>query len=201
MNKTLLLLATLGSFGALAGPAAAGDYARGHLGAPPSFGIGVFVHSAPKIVRHHHPGAWQLRPQPVFRFADPWPLRQSWRPSPVRHFGHLPPTPQFRHFPPRHHFGHLPPRPHLGHFPPRPHVWHKAPHSSWRQPWQRLPHHVVRPPHRDHSWRHGGRQWNTWPRRDFADRRWQHRPGADWRHRGSHTGPGLRHVGQGGRRH
>ena len=109
MNKTLLLLATLGSFGALAGPAAAGDHARGHVGAPPSFGIRLSASDpAPKIVRHHHPGAWQLRPQPVFRFADPWPLRQSWRPSPVRHFGHLPPTPQFRHFPPRHHLGHLP---------------------------------------------------------------------------------------------
>ena len=148
MNKTLLLLATLGSVGVLAGPAAAGDYDRSHLRAPPSFGVRIFVHPAPKVVRHHHRGAWQLRPQPVFRFGDPRPIRQFGHPSPRPLFGHLPPRPHLGHFPPRPHFGHLPPRLHFGHLPPRPRVWHPAPHSSWRQPWQRPPQHAERPHHR-----------------------------------------------------
>src|SRR5687767_15111162 len=123
MNKTLLLLATLGSFGItpLIGPAAADDGGRSHLRAPPSFGVRIFVHPAPKVVRHHHRGAWQLRPQPVFRFGDPRPIRQ---------FGHPSPRPLFGHLPPRPHFGHLPPRRHFGHLPPRPRFWHPAPHSS-----------------------------------------------------------------------
>ena len=120
MNKTLLLLATLGSVGVLAGPAAAGDYDRSQLRAPPSFGVRIFVHPAPKVVRHHHRGAWQLRPQPVFRFGDPRPIRQFGRPSPRPLFGHLPPRPHLGHFPPRPHFGHLPPRLHFGHLPAPP---------------------------------------------------------------------------------
>jgi hypothetical protein len=202
MKKTLLLLASLGSFGILGQSAGAGDHGPGQLRPPASFGVRIFVHPAPKVLRHHHhPGAWQLRPQPVFRFGDP---------RPIRHFGHPWPRPLVGHRPPRPHFGHLFPRPHVAHLPPRLHFWHKTPHSGWRQPWDRLPHHVVRPPHRDHSWRHRERRWDSWPRRDFgdrhgqhrfADRDWQHRRGDHSRHREWRKGPDRHHVGHKGRRH
>jgi hypothetical protein len=193
MKKTLLLLASLGSFGVLGEAAAAGDHGSGQLRPPASFGVRVLVHPAPRVLRHHHhPGAWQLRPQPVFRFGDP---------RPIRHFGHPAPQSLFGHLPPRPHLGHFPPRLHFGHLPPRPRFWHKLPHSSWRQPWQRLPQHVVRPPHRDHSLRHGGRQWHSWPGRDFAERPWRHRSGFDLGHRDWQKGLGRRHGGHGGRRH
>jgi hypothetical protein len=87
MRKTLLLVATLGTFAMLAAPAAAGDH-RPH---PPrvtsSFGLGIFLWPAPKTVHHHHPRPWHLRPQPVYRFGHSW-HRPQLRHFDRRHHGH-----------------------------------------------------------------------------------------------------------------
>ena len=90
MRKTLVLLATLGTFAMLAAPAAAGDH-RPHPTS--SFGLGIFVWPAPQTVHHYYPRPWHLRPQPVYRFAHP-------HPGPTWHPWH---RPQPRHFDRRHH--------------------------------------------------------------------------------------------------
>jgi hypothetical protein len=88
MRKTLVLLATLGTFAVLAAPAAAGDYRPRHPQVTSSFGLGIFVWPAPKTVHHYRPRPWHLRPQPVYRFAHPLPRPRwhHWQRPQLRHF-------------------------------------------------------------------------------------------------------------------
>jgi len=149
MRKTLLLVATLGTFAMLAAPAAAGDH-RPH---PPrvtsSFGLGIFVWPAPRAVHHHYPRPWHLRPQPVYRFAHPLP-RPTW---------HHWQRPQLRHFDRGRH----------GHF-----QWRddrhdgRHGHSQWRagdRQWRQG----------DHQWRHGGQHGRHGSGRDHARHDRRHR--------------------------
>jgi len=93
MRRTLLLVATLGTFAMLAAPASAGDYRPHHPQATSSFRLGIFVWPAPKTIHQHHPRPGYLRPQPVYRYVHPLP-RPRW------HSWH---RPQVRHFDRRHH--------------------------------------------------------------------------------------------------
>jgi hypothetical protein len=95
MRRTLLLVATLGSFAMLAAPASAGDYRTHRPPVTSSFHLGIFVSPTPKTVHYYHPRPRYLHPQPVYRYVHPLPRPRwySWhRPAPRhfdrRHHGH-----------------------------------------------------------------------------------------------------------------
>ena len=88
MRRTLLLVATLGSFAVLAAPASAGDYRPHRPPVTSSFHLGIFVSPTPKTVHYYHPRPRYLHPQPVYRYVHPLPRPKwyQWQRPQVRHF-------------------------------------------------------------------------------------------------------------------
>ena len=168
MRKSLLIAATLGAFALSAAPARAGDHAWRQPQPTSSFGLGTLVWPAPTTVHRYRPHPWQLRPQPVPRFAHPLP-RPIWQ-----HW----PRPQLRHFEWWHH-GHPGWRGGGHGWRDGGHGWRDGGHG-WRDGghgWH----------DGGHGWRDGGHGWHDgghgWrdggDGRRSGDTQWRHRAGRD----------------------